>query len=151
MPHCLRGCPVWLEDLQVIGVIMRSTGACTHLKILHPMSKRGHVVVLKDMQDMIGYYLQYVTGPKPLPMKHSPSIRSTLEHGETILNWDFCIKMSVEGPSIMLPPNEWREAEKVINLKLPPHRLCTLNTQKLERASLTKSQYQEVAIRVLPY
>jgi hypothetical protein len=142
MPRWSRGCPVWLQDLQVIGVIKGSRGACAHLKILHPMSKRGQVVVLQDMRAMVGFYLQYVTGPKPLPMKHNPSIRSTLEHGETLIDWNFCIKMSVEGPSVVLPPKEWREAEKEINLKLPPHRLCTLNTQKLERASLTRSQYQ---------
>jgi hypothetical protein len=140
MPQKLKGAIVWLEDLQVIGVIIQSRGVHAHVRILHPLIKKGELVDIKDMMFMNGHYLQYVTGPRPLYCAHMPSIRNIQYHGETLVDKNLCIKMSIEDPSVLLCPKEWREAYNESNLELEADTICTLNKEKLGRKLHTGKQ-----------
>ncbi|MGL5934087.1 MAG: hypothetical protein ACRCZI_00540, partial [Cetobacterium sp.] len=129
MPSFLKGGLVWLKDQEVIGVVLRSKGISMVMTILHPHSKKGDTLVLEDLSQATGYYLQQLSGRSPLPFKHDPSLRSPLEHGNTLLDQCGYIKMSYEGPSVLLPPVQWRETAKVV---IPNQPFYTLRTDKIK-------------------
>jgi hypothetical protein len=49
MPHRPKGAVVWLQDLNLIGLIMTSYGVHAHIKVLHPHSKFGNSVVVSNI------------------------------------------------------------------------------------------------------
>jgi hypothetical protein len=110
MPRNLKGCLLWLEKEKVIGVILKSTETAATIRISHPLSQEGKLLVIDDILHTKGYFLQK----------------------EIMLDMSGCIKMRFEGPSVVQVPKEWRKLAKLPEDK-PKDKLCNLKTDPLHR------------------
>jgi hypothetical protein len=102
LPRFLMGAVIWIPSKTIVGVIIQAQGLRAVVKVFHPEKLKHVHVMIQDLR-IEGFFLQLIVGCVPFmhALRRSEVCKSSGRIA-TLVDQNGCIKMSVEGPDVVM-------------------------------------------------
>ena len=151
-PTQLQGAVMWIPSKGIVAVVKASKNIEALVYVLHPQSLAGSEIEIEDLR-LTGGFLEQILGPQVAPF-HQEFRKKDIYDGSlrevvTLVDNDGCVKMSIQGPDIVLvqhsgPTIKWKDnpwvTQKTSKLPKKPKKTTATTTNIKSHRSIWKNK-----------